>query len=142
VIDYLQLLADKRRSRDGRQQETASISNSIKAMAKELNIPVLVLSQLSRAPEQGGRDNKPRLSDLRDSGAIEQDADVVLLLQRPFYYSKDKEADVASGDDTLAIVDIAKHRNGPVGEVKLNFFSDITRFEDRDQRHGLDGETE
>lgn len=142
VIDYLQLLADKRRARDGRQQETASISNSIKAMAKELNIPVLVLSQLSRAPEQGGRDNKPRLSDLRDSGAIEQDADVVLLLQRPFYYSKDKEADVASGDDTLAVVDIAKHRNGPIGEVKLNFFSDITRFEDRDSRHDAAGTAE
>jgi replicative DNA helicase len=142
VIDYLQLLADKRRSREGRQQETASISNNIKAMAKELKVPVLILSQLSRAPEQGTRDGKPRLSDLRDSGAIEQDADVVLLLQRPFYYSKDKEADVASGDDTLAIVDIAKHRNGPVGEVKLNFFREITRFEDRDERHGVDGAAE
>ncbi len=142
VIDYLQLLADKRRSREGRQQETASISNSIKAMAKELKIPVLILSQLSRAPEQGTRDGKPRLSDLRDSGAIEQDADVVLLLQRPFYYSKDRDADVASGEDTLAIVDIAKHRNGPVGEVKMNFFSDITRFEDRDERHGVDGAAE
>ncbi len=142
VIDYLQLLADKRRSREGRQQETASISNSIKAMAKELKIPVLILSQLSRAPEQGTRDGKPRLSDLRDSGAIEQDADVVLLLQRPFYYSKDKEADVASGDDTLAIVDVAKHRNGPTGEVKLNFFKDITRFENLDTRHGVDGTAE
>ena len=142
VIDYLQLLADKRRSREGRQQETASISNSIKAMAKELKIPVLILSQLSRAPEQGTRDGKPRLSDLRDSGAIEQDADVVLLLQRPFYYSKDKEADAASGEDTLAIVDIAKHRNGPIGEVKMNFFSDITRFEDRVERHGVDGAAE
>ena len=142
VIDYLQLLADKRRSREGRQQETASISNSIKAMAKELKIPVLILSQLSRAPEQGTRDGKPRLSDLRDSGAIEQDADVVLLLQRPFYYSKDKDADVASGDDTLAVVDIAKHRNGPIGEVKLNFFREITRFEDRDTRHGVDGSAE
>ncbi len=142
VIDYLQLLADKRRSREGRQQETASISNSIKAMAKELKIPVLILSQLSRAPEQGTRDGKPRLSDLRDSGAIEQDADVVLLLQRPFYYSKDKEADVASGEDTLAIVDIAKHRNGPIGEVEMNFFSDITRFEDRVERHGVDGAAE
>jgi replicative DNA helicase len=139
VIDYLQLLADKRRSREGRQQETASISNSIKAMAKELKIPVLIVSQLSRAPEQSGRDGKPRLSDLRDSGAIEQDADVVLLLQRPTYYSKDKEADAASGDDTLAIVDIAKHRNGPIGEVKLNFFSEYTRFEDRDTQHGVDG---
>jgi len=141
VIDYLQLLNDKRRSRDGRQQETASISNSIKAMAKELKIPVLILSQLSRAPEQGGREgNKPRLSDLRDSGAIEQDADVVLLLQRPSYYNKELEA--GSGEDTLAVVDIAKHRNGPTGEVKLNFFREITRFEDRDTRHGVDGTAE
>ncbi len=141
VIDYLQLLADKRRSREGRQQETASISNSIKAMAKELKIPVLILSQLSRAPEQGGREgNKPRLSDLRDSGAIEQDADVVLLLQRPSYYNK--ELDAASGEDTLAVLDIAKHRNGPTGEVKMNFFREITRFEDRDTRHGVDGTAE
>jgi replicative DNA helicase len=141
VIDYLQLLNDKRRSRDGRQQETASISNSIKAMAKELKIPVLILSQLSRAPEQGGREgNKPRLSDLRDSGAIEQDADVVLLLQRPSYYNKELEA--GSGEDTLAVVDIAKHRNGPTSEVKLNFFREITRFEDRDTRHGVDGTAE
>ena len=138
VIDYLQLLADKRRSREGRQQETASISNSIKAMAKELKIPVLILSQLSRAPEQGTRDGKPRLSDLRDSGAFEQDADVVLLLQRPFYYSKDKEADVASGDDTLAIVDVAKNRNGPVGEVRLNFDEKLTRFADRVETHMVD----
>lgn len=140
VIDYLQLLADKRRARDGRQQETASISNSIKAMAKELNIPILILSQLSRAAEQSGRDNKPRLSDLRDSGAIEQDADVVLLLQRPSYYNKELEA--GSGEDTLAIVDIAKHRNGPTGEVELNFFREYTRFEDRDKRHQFDGAME
>ena len=140
VIDYLQLLHDKRRSREGRQQETAAISNGIKAMAKELNVPVLILSQLSRAPEQGTRDGKPRLSDLRDSGAIEQDADVVLLLQRPSYYNRDLDA--ASGEDTLAIVDIAKHRNGPTGEVKLNFFRDITRFENRDSQHSFDGSAE
>ena len=133
VIDYLQLLHDKRRARDGRQQETASISNSIKGMAKELNVPVLILSQLSRAPEQTGREgNKPRLSDLRDSGAIEQDADVVLLLQRPSYYKRD--LDVA--EDTLAVVDIAKHRNGPTGEVNLNFFRDITRFKNRTETAG------
>ena len=133
VIDYLQLLADKRRQRDGRQQETASISNSIKAMAKELNVPVLILSQLSRAPEQGGRDGTPRLSDLRDSGAIEQDADVVLLLQRPSF--NDAFKGEAAEDDTLAIVHIAKHRNGPTGKVEMNFFKDLTRFEDRDTRH-------
>ena len=136
VIDYLQLLHDKRSQRDGRQQETASISHGIKAMAKELGLPVLVLSQLSRAPEQ--REGKPRLSDLRDSGAIEQDADVVLLLQRRAYY-KDPDA-MEAGEDTLAIVDVAKHRNGPTGEVEMNFFKEYTRFEDRDTRHGVDGD--
>jgi len=136
VIDYLQLLADKRRRRDGRQQETASISNSIKAMAKELNVPVLILSQLSRAPEQGGRDGSPRLSDLRDSGAIEQDADVVLLLQRPSFNDAHK-GDVDE-NDLLAVVHIAKHRNGPTGKVNMNFFKNFTRFEDRDTRHTVD----
>jgi replicative DNA helicase len=133
VIDYLQLLHDQRRRKDGRQQETASISNSIKAMAKELNVPVLVLSQLSRAPEQGGRDGSPRLSDLRDSGAIEQDADVVLLLQRPAFNDAHK-GDIDE-DDPLAVVHIAKHRNGPTGKVELNFFRELTRFADRDVRH-------
>ncbi len=134
VIDYLQLLHDKRRLRDGRQQETASISNSIKKLAKDLKIPVLILSQLSRAPEQGGRDGSPRLSDLRDSGAIEQDADVVLLLQRPAFNDAHK-GDVEESDP-LAIVHIAKHRNGPTGKVNMNFFKEFTRFEDRDTRDG------
>ncbi len=134
IIDYLQLLADKRRQRDGRQQETASISNSIKAMAKELNVPVLILSQLSRAPEQ--RDGVPKLSDLRDSGAIEQDADVVLLLQRPSF--NDAHKGEGDDDDLLAVVHIAKHRNGPTGKVDMNFFKEMTRFEDRDTRHGME----
>jgi len=136
IIDYLQLLHDKRRMRDGRQQETASISNSIKKLAKDLNVPVLILSQLSRAPEQGGRDGKPRLSDLRDSGAIEQDADVVLLLTRPSFNDAHK-GDVDE-DDPLAEVIIAKHRNGPTGNVEMNFFKEFTRFEDRDTRHMAD----
>jgi replicative DNA helicase len=136
VIDYLQLLHDKRRMRDGRQQETASISNTIKKLAKDLGVPVLILSQLSRAPEQGGRDGKPRLSDLRDSGAIEQDADVVLLLTRPSFNDAHK-GDVDE-DDPLAEVIIAKHRNGPTGTVEMNFFKEFTRFEDRDSRHIAD----
>jgi replicative DNA helicase len=136
VIDYLQLLYDKRRMRDGRQQETASISNTIKKIAKDLHIPVLILSQLSRAPEQGGRDGKPRLSDLRDSGAIEQDADVVLLLTRPAFNAAHK-GDVDE-DDPLAEVIIAKHRNGPIGTVEMNFFKEFTRFDDRDKRHTAD----
>ena len=133
IIDYLQLLSDQSRRKDGRQQETASISNKMKRIAKELHVPVLVLSQLSRAPEQGGRDGSPRLSDLRDSGAIEQDADVVLLLQRPAFNDAHK-GDIDE-NDPLAIVDIAKHRNGPTGKVELNFFKELTRFEDRDVRH-------
>ncbi|MBM4144096.1 MAG: replicative DNA helicase [Lentisphaerae bacterium] len=123
IIDYLQMLHSREYSRQGRQIETANISNNLKAMAKELKVPVLVVSQLSRAPEQ--RDNKPKLSDLRDSGAIEQDADVVCLLRRPAFYDSEEE------DKTLAIVDVAKQRNGPTGEVKLNFEQDFTRFRDR-----------
>jgi replicative DNA helicase len=98
-----------------------------------LNIPVLVLSQLSRAPEQRDKTGKPKLSDLRDSGAIEQDADVVLMLRRPSRYADDPEHD----DKTLSVLDVVKHRNGPVGEVYLNFIEEYTRFEDR-QRSGVD----
>jgi replicative DNA helicase len=135
VIDYLQLLHSRERAGEGRQQETAQISNNIKAMAKELNIPVLVLSQLSRAPERE-RTGKPKLSDLRDSGAIEQDADVVCMLRRPCKYEGDEE----SGDLTLAIVDVAKQRNGPTGEVRLNFDDEYTLF--RDRAHGTDSRPE
>lgn len=135
VVDYLQLLNSSEYSRQGRQLETANISNSIKAMAKELRVPVLVLSQLSRAPEQRDKLGKPKLSDLRDSGAIEQDADVVCMLRRPCRYPDDDEYE----DKTLAIVDIAKHRNGPTGEVRLNFQEEYTAFEDRDTGHGVDG---
>ncbi len=129
MIDYLQLLHCREYARQGRQLETAAISSQLKSMAKELNIPVMVLSQLSRAPDQrvGDKTGKPRLSDLRDSGAIEQDADVVLLLRRPSKYPGDKEFD----DQSLAIVDVAKHRNGPTGEVRLNFEEKFTRFSDR-----------
>jgi replicative DNA helicase len=102
-------------------------------MAKELKIPVLVLSQLSRAPEQRDKVGKPKLSDLRDSGAIEQDADVVCMLRRPCKYPDDEEAD----DQTLAIVEVVKQRNGPTGTAKLNFEENFTRF--RDREHGVDG---
>ena len=104
------------------------ISQQVKAMAKELKIPVIVLSQLSRANEQrGDKFEKPKLSDLRDSGAIEQDADVVFLLRRPSRTASDPE----SGDETLAIIDVAKNRNGETGEVNVNFFREYTRFGDR-----------
>lgn len=128
VVDYLQLMNCREMARQGRQLEIAAVSGHLKAMAKELKVPVLVLSQLSRAPEQrGDKSAKPKLSDLRDSGAIEQDADVVLLLRRPCRNVGDPEAD----DRTLAIVDVAKNRNGPIGEVRLNFEDTLTRFADR-----------
>jgi replicative DNA helicase len=131
VVDYLQLLHARDQAMQGRQLETAAISGSLKAMAKELRVPVLVLSQLSREPEKRtGKDNRPKLSDLRDSGAIEQDADVVCMLRRPCKY--DPEYD----DKLEAIVDVAKQRNGPTGDVVLNFEEEFTRFEDR--AHGTD----
>ena len=127
VVDYLQLMNFSKFAAEGRQRETAAISQALKGMAKELKVPVLVLSQLSRAPETRDKTAKPKLSDLRDSGAIEQDADVVILLRRPCKYPADSEA----GDPKLAIVDIAKHRNGPTGEVRMNFEDSFTRFESR-----------
>ena len=136
VVDYLQLLHSKEYFRQGRQIETAQISGSLKAMAKELNVPVLVLSQLSRAPEQRDKLGRPKLSDLRDSGAIEQDADVVCMLRRPCKYPDDDAHD----DPTLAVIDVAKQRNGPTGEVRLNFEEEFVRFTDRE--HGVDGDEE
>jgi replicative DNA helicase len=133
VVDYLQLLHSRDRAREGRQNEIAHVSGNLKAMAKELKVPVLVLSQLSRAPEQRDKSGKPKLSDLRDSGAIEQDADVVCMLRRPCKYPDDEEA----ADERLAVVDVAKQRNGPTGEVRLNFEDEYTRFFDRE--HGVDG---
>lgn len=129
VIDYLQLCHCNEKAKQGRQLEVSEISQQVKAMAKELKIPVIVLSQLSRANEQrGDKYEKPKLSDLRDSGAIEQDADVVFLLRRPSRNAQDPE----SGDETLAIIDVAKNRNGETGEVRVNFFREFTRFGDRE----------
>ena len=104
-------------------------------MAKELKVPVIVLSQLSRANEQrGDKFERPKLSDLRDSGAIEQDADVVFLLRRPSRTPSDPE----SGDETLAIIDVAKNRNGETGDVRVNFVREFTRFFDREIPRGED----
>ena len=127
VVDYLQMMNYPLFAKEGRQRETAAISGAMKAMAKELKLPVIVLSQLSRAPEQRGGGAIPKLSDLRDSGSIEQDADVVCLLRRPCKYPEDEEFH----DKTLAIIDIAKQRNGPTGEIRLNFIDELTRFENR-----------
>ena len=128
VIDYLQLCQCREAARQGRQQEVSMISQQVKAMAKELNLPVIVLSQLSRDNEKrGDKYEKPKLSDLRDSGAIEQDADVVFLLRRPSRVASDPEAK----DERLAIIDVAKNRNGETGEVKVDFWREFTRFFDR-----------
>jgi replicative DNA helicase len=129
VIDYLQLCCCREYARQGRQIEVSQISQQIKAMAKELKIPVIVLSQLSRANEQrGDKFERPKLSDLRDSGAIEQDADVVFLLRRPSRTPSDPD----SADETLAIIDVAKNRNGETGEVKVDFIKEYVRFRDRE----------
>lgn len=129
VIDYMQLMrAPSRRADLNRQVEIADISAGIKALAKELRIPIIVLSQLNRQPEQreGGR---PKLADLRESGAIEQDADVVGLLVRPEVYAEEEGEKAAErGKATLVI---AKQRNGPIGDIELTFLSEYTRFEDQ-----------
>jgi replicative DNA helicase len=126
VVDYLQLVRSRERF-ENRNQEISEISRSLKALAKEMNIPVIAVSQLSRAPEQRGRDRHPQLSDLRESGAIEQDADVVFLLYREEYY-KPEEIDAAG----RAEVNIAKQRNGPTGTVKLAFLKECTKFANLD----------
>lgn len=127
IIDYLQLLHCRERVREGRQNEISAISGSLKNMAKELKVPVLVISQLNRAPEARDREGRPRMADLRDSGSIEQDADVVCLLRIPSKYNED--APPPTDEAVEAKIDIAKQRNGPTGEVTLNFFSNIMRFE-------------
>jgi replicative DNA helicase len=136
-IDYLQLLrSTSRRAQDNRQLEIAEISAGLKGLAKELNIPIVVLAQLNRNPEQRSGDAKgrPRLSDLRESGSIEQDADVVGLLVREEYYADtDDEKKESEGKATLII---AKQRNGPVGDVPLTFLKEFTRFENRARESG------
>jgi replicative DNA helicase len=137
VIDYLQLLHSDEYAKQGRQVEISTVSGGIKSMAKELKVPVLCLSQLSRATETRDKLGKPKLSDLRDSGSIEQDADVVLLLRRPCKYPDDDE----SGDPTLAIVDVAKSRNGPThDDVRFNFIDKFTLFQDRDESYRSDNQ--
>jgi len=131
-IDYIQLLrSTSKRAQDNRQLEIAEISSGLKGIAKELDIPVVVLAQLNRNPEQRSGDSKgrPRLSDLRESGSIEQDADVVGLLVREEYYAEnDEEKEESKGKATLII---AKQRNGPVGDVPMTFLKEFTRFENR-----------
>ncbi|MFC2716449.1 MAG: replicative DNA helicase, partial [Stomatobaculum longum] len=121
IIDDLQLMSGSGKSGENRQQEISDISRNLKALARELQAPVIALSQLSRAVEQRP-DHRPMLSDLRESGAIEQDADVVMFLYRDDYYNKDTE------HPNEAEVIIAKQRNGPIGTVSLVWKPDTTRF--------------
>jgi replicative DNA helicase len=130
VIDYLQLLHSTARRAENRQQEIADISNGIKALAKELSVPVIVLSQLNREVEKE-RNRKPRLSDLRESGAIEQDADLVALLYRPSSGEDDEGGGGVESDSEQVNLLIAKQRNGPTGEVELTFLKGYTRFESK-----------
>ena len=121
-------IRSSRRSQDNRQLEISEISAGIKALAKELNIPIIVIAQLNRQPELRGN-GKPRLSDLRESGSIEQDADVVSLLVRAEYYETEEEAKQEVAGEAELI--IAKQRNGPIGDVPLVFLREFTRFESR-----------
>ncbi|WP_448821526.1 replicative DNA helicase [Cetobacterium sp.] len=123
LIDYLQLIKGTSGKSDNRQQEISDISRSLKGIARELDIPIIALSQLSRAPEQRA-DRRPMLSDLRESGAIEQDADMVVFLYRDDYYNDESE------QKGITEVIIGKQRNGPVGTVNLKFFHEITKFGD------------
>ncbi|HEY9014680.1 MAG TPA: replicative DNA helicase, partial [Gemmatimonadales bacterium] len=133
VVDYLQLMKSPEYA-ENRVQEISDISRSLKGLARELDIPVIALSQLSRASEQRGGERRPILSDLRDSGAIEQDADVVLFIHRPEMYQKeDAEGNTLEG---LAEIIVGKHRNGPTGTVNLYFHKQFTRFDNRTEREG------
>ena len=122
MIDYLQLMSGSSRRAESRQQEITEISRSLKAIARELEVPVIALSQLNRSAETRS-DHRPMLSDLRESGAIEQDADVVMMLFREDYYNKD-----ADSQTNIAEVIIAKQRNGPVGTVQLAWLPQFTKF--------------
>ncbi len=129
IIDYLQLMSGNSNSNNAsRQQEISDISRGLKALARELNVPVVALSQLSRAVEQRP-DHRPMLSDLRESGAIEQDADVVMFLYREGYYNRD----LSEAEQRVAEVIIAKQRNGPIGTVNLLWIPELTKFSDMDR---------
>ena len=138
MIDYLQLMNASGMSFGSRQEEVSTISRSLKGLAKELNIPILALSQLNRGVENrpGGENTldskRPQLSDLRESGAIEQDADMVIFIHRPEYYHLYKDE---NGNDLRgkAVIIIAKHRNGAVGDVLLTFKGQYARFENPDE---------
>jgi replicative DNA helicase len=124
IVDYLQLMSGGGKRFENRTQEVSAISRGLKALAKELSVPVIALSQLSRAPESRGGDHRPQLSDLRESGSIEQDADLVMFIFREEVYKQD-DPDLQGKAEII----IAKQRNGPIGKVKMAFIKNCTRFE-------------
>ena len=124
IVDYLQLMGSTT-TFENRQQEISQISRSLKGIAKELDVPVVALSQLSRAVEQRGGDHRPQLSDLRESGAIEQDADVVMFVYREELYNRD----IPDEEKGKAEIIVGKQRNGPIGKIDLSFVRDFARFE-------------
>ena len=124
IVDYLQLMSGYGRV-ENRVQEISGISRGLKSLAKELEVPVIALSQLSRAPEQRQGDHRPQLSDLRESGSIEQDADLVMFIYREEVYKQDPEC------EGKADLIVSKQRNGPIGVVKLAFLKQFTKFENR-----------
>ncbi|MDQ7799130.1 MAG: replicative DNA helicase [Candidatus Edwardsbacteria bacterium] len=140
IVDYLQLMRGSNYRSENRQQEISEISRSLKALAKELDVPVMALSQLSRISEQRGQDSRPILSDLRESGAIEQDADVVLFLhrQKGVYKDKEERSQSEQTDADSAELIIAKQRNGPTGKFNLTFLKEYTRFENQTQEQRTD----
>jgi replicative DNA helicase len=137
VVDYLQLmsatLSGGKKGYENRTQEVSAISRGLKALSKELEVPVVALSQLSRASERRGDDKRPMLSDLRESGSIEQDADVVAFIHREAYYNRTEE--LSEDEKAKSEIILAKQRNGPTGTVHLNFVSRFTRFDDPDTTH-------
>lgn len=137
LIDYLQLMSAGGMGKNtNREQEVAKISRSLKMLAKELDVPIIALSQLSRQVENRGGDKRPMLSDLRESGSIEQDADMVLFLYRPEYYGNEVFEDGSSTQGICEVI-ISKQRNGPVGEVRLEFIKEYGRFKDFQSAMGM-----
>jgi len=140
VVDYLQLMTASlpsggKKGYENRTQEVSAISRGLKAMAKELDVPLVALSQLSRASERRGDDKRPMLSDLRESGSIEQDADVVAFIHREAYYNHNKE-ELSAEELAKSEIILAKQRNGPTGTVFMYFNSRYTRFDNQDTTHG------
>jgi len=133
IIDYLQLMTvGGSKAQGNREQEISTISRSLKSIAKELNVPVIALSQLSRAVETRSTSKRPMLSDLRESGAIEQDADIVSFIYRPQYYQIEEWEDGSPCENEAEII-IAKHRNGSLDDVRLRFIGELAKFANKEQ---------